>query len=214
MPASPVSVILLTLMLPLLANVAPPTGAQGVGSTTRSEVAAALRQGGYVIYLRHTATDQTALDSDRASLRPCKTERILSDAGRQQARELGRAFRALEIPVGKVLVSSSCRAVDTGQLAFGRTERSDALYDAIESTAGERERRNTDLRRLLATPPAPRTNTVLVSHHANLKDATGIWPKQEGTVEVFRPDPARKFEHVAEVSLEKWSQWARAHSHR
>jgi len=61
---------------------------------------------------------------------------------------------------------------------------------------------------MLASPPPRGTNTVLVSHHINLKEATGVWPKREGEAHVFRPLPDGTFEYVGEVSTEAWMRRA------
>jgi phosphohistidine phosphatase SixA len=162
-----------------------------------------------VIYFRHAASNQAASGTDRANLDQCETQRNLTEEGRRQAREIGAAFKTLGIPVGAVLASPFCRCRDTASLAFGQYERSDALYYAIGVDPAQRAGRNADLRRLLGTPPAPGTNTILVSHHANLKEVTGIWLKDEGMAEVFRRGPGLELEHVAEVPAEAWGQWVR-----
>jgi broad specificity phosphatase PhoE len=199
----------LATLLPL--NEGSSASAQSGAPATRpgTDLVQALRQGGYVIYFRHAASDQTASDRDRANLDQCEMQRNLTDEGRRQAREIGNAFRTLGIPVGTVLASPFCRCRDTANLAFGQSERSDTLYYSIGVDPAQRARRNADLRSLLGTAPAPGTNTILVSHHANLKEATGAWPKQEGMAEIFRRSPGLELEHIAEVPVEAWSQWAR-----
>ena len=82
----------------------------------------ALREGGYVIYLRHAATDRSQEDAGFLDLEDCSTQRNLNEAGREQAREIGRGFRALEIPLGDVLSSEYCRTRETAELAFERLE--------------------------------------------------------------------------------------------
>ncbi len=173
------------------------------------ELVDALRGGGYVVYFRHAATDSSQADTDRENLERCDTQRNLSAEGRRMARDIGQAFRALGIRVGKVISSPYCRAVDTAELAFGRPEKSAALYFAIGADREERVRLSAELRRMLATAPAAGTNTVLVSHHANLKEATGLWPKREGDAHVFRPRPGGTFDHVGEAGPDDWSRWAR-----
>jgi len=49
---------------------------------------------------------------------------------------------------------------------------------------------------------------VLVAHHLNLKEATGVWPKREGEAHVFRPRPEGGFDYVGEVSSEAWKRRA------
>src|SRR3954447_21767506 len=45
-----------------------------------------LRQGGYVLYLRHAATDFSQDDSQMKSYEDCSTQRNLTDKGRAEAR--------------------------------------------------------------------------------------------------------------------------------
>ena len=72
----------------------------------------------------------------------------------------------------------------------------------------EREQQSQVLRQMLAASPAPGTNTVIVAHHANLKEATGIWPKREGDAHVFRPRADGGFDYLGEVSAAGWSRRA------
>jgi len=173
-----------------------------------SDLIDALRRGGYVIYFRHAATSPEEADTGDPKQRRCDTQRNLSADGRRMAGEIGGAFKTLRIPVGKVVSSPFCRTVDTATLAFGRHEVSDALYFAIGVGKSERDEQGRALRQMLATPPPRGTNTVLVSHHANLKEATGIWPKREGDAHVFRPRVDGSFEYVGEVSNEAWKRRA------
>jgi phosphohistidine phosphatase SixA len=80
---------------------------------------AALKQGGKVILLRHTHVD---IREGIGHLEPgnCAAEVNLSNAGVEQAKRIGEAFRAHGIAVGEVLTSPYCRCIDTGKLAFGR----------------------------------------------------------------------------------------------
>jgi hypothetical protein len=57
---------------------------------------------------------------------------------------------------------------------------------------------------MLASPPPPGTNTVLVSHTANLREATGFWPKPEGAIYIFRPGPDDTFTPVAHMAPSDW----------
>jgi len=168
----------------------------------------ALRRGGYVIYFRHATTTPEQADTTDPKLGRCEAQRNLSADGRRMAAEIGGAFKTLRIPVGKVVSSPYCRTVDTATLAFGRHEVSDALYFAIGLGKTEREQQVLALRQMLAAPPARGTNTVLVAHHVNLKEATGVWPKREGEAHVFRPRPEGGFDYVGEVSSEAWKRRA------
>ena len=168
-----------------------------------------LRKGGYVIYFRHGPTDLTGANDESSDLLKCETQRNLSAAGREQAKQIGNAFRSLRIPVGTVTASPFCRTRDTAKLAFGRYTVSDDLRFAIGADAGETARFAESLHRMLSTAPAKATNTVIVSHTANLREAAGIWPKPEGVAYVFRPLPGGMFEAIAMVLPEDWSTVAR-----
>lgn len=190
---------------PASAQLTPPNA-----TLSENEVIDALRQGGYVIYFRHASTRPEQADTGDPKFGRCEVQRNLSPEGREMATEIGGAFKRLGIPVGKVVSSPFCRAVDTATLAFGRHEASDALYYAISLGKTEREAQAQALRQMLATPPARGTNTVLVAHHLNLKEATGIWTKREGEAHVFRPLPDGTLEYAGEVSTEAWTRRAGA----
>ena len=160
----------------------------------------ALRVGGYVVYFRHAATDFTMTDTGLAS---CRTQRNLDARGRADARAIGRAWRALRLPVGRVLASRYCRARDTARLAFGRFTLSTDITGLLSAaTPAEERRRVRALRRLLAQRPA-RANTVLVAHLFNIQEAAAI-SLEEGEAAVFQPLGAGGFRLVAKVLPRSW----------
>src|SRR6266850_1905135 len=91
---------------------------------------AKLRQGGYVLFLRHTSTDFSQNDQKMTSYEDCPTQRNLTDKGRDEARALGAAIKRLEIPIGTVYASPFCRTQETARLAFGRAERTNEARGA------------------------------------------------------------------------------------
>src|SRR5882672_1342758 len=81
---------------------------------------AALRDGGYVIVLRHGATYPDQADTNPLDPKDTSHQRQLNDSGRAAAKSMGEALHKLKIPVGKVQTSLFQRAVDTGALlGFG-----------------------------------------------------------------------------------------------
>jgi Histidine phosphatase superfamily (branch 1) len=96
-----------------------PREAESRGDSGPARLADRLRRGGYVLAFRHAATDFSMTDSTR-DLRDCSGQRNLTAEGRRQARSIGREFRRLAIPVGRVLASPFCRTRETASLAFGR----------------------------------------------------------------------------------------------
>jgi len=175
-----------------------------------AKLVAGLVKGGYVIYLRHTATDRKTGDFDRRNLKNCVMQRILSTRGRRQATNIGDGFRKLRIPVGKIVSSPYCRCMDTARLAFGRVTASRGLMFALNNDKTETARLSKTLRGLMATSPAPGTNTVIVGHTWNLHDVTKIWAKPEGVAVIFRPRRDGTISYVATVHPDAWIKTALA----
>jgi phosphohistidine phosphatase SixA len=181
-------------------------GADGSGDRGPAPPVERLRRGGYVMALRHAATDRTATDMT-GDLRDCSRQRNLNAEGRRQARAIGRAFRRLEIPVGRVLASPFCRTRDTARLAFGQARPSRALLSADFFGDGEAaEQRRGGLRRLLALPPGRRRNTVLVSHEAAIDAATGVTVAEGEAVIVAPGRGRRRFQVVTTVKADAWDR--------
>src|SRR5438093_2168805 len=134
-----------------------------------------LRKGGYVLFIRHPKTNPDQADTDPLHLDNVKAQRQLSDEGRKQAKALGEAFRALKIPVGKVISSKFHRAQEAAKLLdVGEVTTSvDVTEGGLVVSPRENERRARALRELLSTPPAGGKNLVIVSHKSNLQDAGG-----------------------------------------
>src|SRR5581483_10757331 len=145
----------------------------------------ALKHGGYVIVMRHAQTEPGTLDPPGYTLEDCGSQRKLSDAGRAQARRLGAAFRAHEVPVGRVMSSRFCRCIDTAALAFGRVEPWEMLDNVGHDEPARRQEKRDALREIARRWGEP-GNLVLVTHGFNIQDATGVLPAQ-GEMLVLRP---------------------------
>ena len=165
-----------------------------------------LREGGLVIYFRHSTTETSGLaEANGVDVSRCDTQRGLTPAGRAQATAIGRAFATMQVPVGEVLSSPFCRCKETAGLAFGHYEVNPDLYFAIDSNAEQTKLFSDKLRVLLSTPPAGATNKVIISHTANLKEAAGIWPTPDGVAIVFRPRANGGFEPLRNA-VSNWPQ--------
>ena len=172
-----------------------------------SSLVARLRRGGYVLAFRHAATDFSTTDTT-GDPRDCSRQRNLNRRGRRQSREIGRAFRKLGIPVGRVLASPFCRTRDTARLAFGRVRASEALLSAeFFSDESAEGRQSSQFRRLLRQRPR-RTNTVLVSHGFAIDDATGVSLAEGEAVIVAPGGGPRGFAVVRRLRAEAWPRLA------
>jgi hypothetical protein len=132
---------------------------------TGTALVSALRKGGYVIFFRHAQTEVDYADQITAKMGHCNTQRMLSEEGWQQSRNVGKAFQSLRIPVGQVYSSEYCRAWQTADLAFGRYEKAAGLNfaPAEEYTDAQVQQMREGLMPLLTAVPAKGMNTVIVS---------------------------------------------------
>jgi phosphohistidine phosphatase SixA len=172
----------------------------------------ALQHGGYVIVMRHASSPQQPPLAGRADSGNPRNERQLDAAGRSSAQAMGAAIRRLHIPIGEVLCSPTYRALETVRLArLGKPRIREELGDAGHSMQSDPTgARGGWLRMQVAAPPAPKTNTVLVTHLPNIReafaaDAAGLG---DGAALVFHPDGHGGAQLVARVPIEEWPQLA------
>jgi phosphohistidine phosphatase SixA len=131
-----------------------------------------LRGGGLVIMIRHANAPGTG-DPPGFRAEDCATQRNLSAEGRAQAAALGAEFRNRNVPVGRVLSSRWCRAIDTARLAFGSAEIEPTL-DSLFGRRDQAEEQNVKTRALMRAWTSPDSNLVLVTHNANIAALTGL----------------------------------------
>ena len=172
-----------------------------------------VRQGGFVLYMRHGATDNRRPDAVALDLKDCNTQRVLNDEGRQQSAAVGRAIRAARLPLGEIFHSPLCRARESAELAFPERrgelkEEPNLLYTANLSTA-EKQPVLATTRRLLSTKVPAGVNRVIVAHAPNMADLIGYFVKPEGTVVVIRPLGDDRFEYVGSIHPTMWAKLAK-----
>jgi hypothetical protein len=197
--------LLLASLAALAALVGGPTPAtaQPAPSTLAGPaLAAALRNGGYVLYFRHTATDFGQSDERMTGFEDCATQRNLTDRGRADARAIGEALRALAIPIGEVLASPYCRTMETARLIFGRATASPTVRGG--PAAPESPERYAALAALLAAPVARGTNLAIASHGNPFRAVVGGPYLAEGEAAVIEPRGGDGFRVVARVRQEEW----------
>lgn len=168
----------------------------------------ALRQGGYVILLRHTSTEHVAPDPGFFDISDCSTQRDLSAAGRRQAEEMGKAFKKLGVPVGEVLSSPYCRCLATGKLAFGKVQESQLLSVFDGLSVPEKSERGGVIRKMLDTPPQAGTNTVLITHTGTLLYSFGLQTRPEGIAHVFKADGVGVTDYMGMILADQWPELA------
>jgi len=161
-----------------------------------------LREGGYVLYLRHTSTDFSQNDSRMTSFEDCASQRNLTDQGRDEARALGEHVRRLKIPIGEVLASPFCRTMETARLAFGKARATNDVRGGPART--DDPARYATLRKLLSSN-VPKSENLVISSHGNPFHAVAGPPYlAEGEIAVVRPEGGERFSVVARIRLTDW----------
>lgn len=137
-----------------------------------------------VVLMRHALAPGGG-DPAEFKLDDCNTQRNLSQAGREQAQRIGRAFAERGVKVGAVWSSQWCRTRETADLAFPG-QRQD--HPAFNSFFGRKESEEAQTRAALAQLQTWRGPGVLVviTHQVNITALTGVVP-ESGTGVVLQP---------------------------
>lgn len=171
-----------------------------------------LRKGGYILYFRHFHTDHTKWHEDPVKpkhaemtvqdfLATCDQQRPLTDFGRRRASDVGTLLRKQDIPVGKVLASPYCRAVESATLVAGRAP-DETTYALLHRGGGlTYEMMATNVRPLLGAIPDSGTNTILMGHRPQMDDIRLI---EEGECFVLRPLGGGRFDLVGTIYDSDW----------
>lgn len=196
----------LLLSLLLLTGCAAVEKPQPEGTLSGARLVDELRDGGYVIVVRHTATEEGGVD-DPTQLEDCAPQRELSDQGRQQARDLGRAIDDLRIPIGRAVASPYCRTRETAELAFGAddVETDEVLLPLPGTGKPGNDEAILAVRQLIGAETPEDANTIVVTHISVIEPATGATPEEGGSA-IFVPEGNGAFRIVAEVPPGGWAK--------
>jgi phosphohistidine phosphatase SixA len=189
--------ILLLVTAALNVGAQQPEGAVGIE---------AARRGGVVVACRHGITEP--VDEDEMTLRydDPTTQRRLSAEGERQAADLGRAFRALRVPVVDVIASPMQRARRTGELAFGQV-RLDSTWHTRGDYYGGPKR---ELRAEMLGRPVENGTRVIISHIGTMYSVLPSVRGElgEGDCVVVRPRGRARYDVIDVVPWRSWLQTA------
>ena len=172
-----------------------------------------LRNGGYVLYLRHGAVLAGSTDKVAAGewWKDCQNTQRIGPEVQAQMRAVAEALSRQRIAIYEVLSSEFCRAYDTaGLLGVAAPQRSAALNDitALSSTPQSTASLATysaGIQQFLSKPTPPKTNRVLVGHAL---PPTIIHPAlsslQEGHTAIFKVEPGNRFHYITTLSPGQW----------
>jgi phosphohistidine phosphatase SixA len=184
-------------------------GAQAQAQTLAgADLARALRQGGYVLLMRHASSPIAPPDKALAEPDNPKPERQLDGAGKAAARAMGQAVQALGIPVGQVESSPTYRALQTARLAQLPAPQT---FAQLGEGGGGMQAQGADqgawLRAKVAEPPRAGTDTVIITHLPNIRaayPALGAGGVADGEALVFLPDGKGGAALAGRIRIEDW----------
>ena len=157
----------------------------GAQSAAEGDFWVMLREGGYVLLMRHAQTEPGVGDPSNFRIGDCSTQRNLSEAGREQSRRVATAFAREGIRIDDVRSSAWCRCVDTAELAFGKH----TVWNPINSFFGRSGAGDTQTREVMDALKGFKGpgNVALVTHQVNITALTGGFTSM-GEMLLTRPD--------------------------
>ena len=158
----------------------------------------ALREGGLVIYFRHTATDFSKNDRGMRDFDDCANQRPLSDQGRSDARAIGQRIAALKLPIGIVKASPMCRTMEHAKLMLGTATPTTPMREL--TGPGE----YLGLKRLLGARVPPGINRWMVGHGTPFRAVAGPPHLAEGEAIVLKPD-GEGWTVLARLAVNDWA---------
>ena len=148
----------------------------------------------YVVILRH-GNAPGRNEPENFNLDDCRTQRNLSDNGRDEMRDIGEQVRRQGIKVTEVLTSRWCRARETAELLKIGPVKNEPAFDNLEFNKNHTAELLDRERQLIMSWRGPGV-LVIVTHSSNIKALTGLEldqgvmivadPTQAGRI-TFRP---------------------------
>jgi phosphohistidine phosphatase SixA len=176
---------------------------------TGPAIVSALQKGGYNLYMRHGAAsigqDSSTLPQTPRWWEDCNLQRNLADEGREQAHKVGVALRQLNVPIDGVKTSQFCRTRDTAYaMGFNAIE----IVEDLNHPIGQRVGFDVNAARfkLLATPPPPGKNVLMISHtHSSARtEERAMSQLQEAEIVIYLPNGKGGAEPVSRVAAGDW----------
>jgi phosphohistidine phosphatase SixA len=140
-----------------------------------AEAAKKLSAGGFVLMMRHGATEDGVGDPPGFKIDDCKSQRNLSTEGKAQLKRFGEALKAASIQIDDVSSSEWCRCKETADLVFGKYTTWPALNSFFSNVKRAELQQNAELRTILPYIKPPK-NVAWVTHQVNITALTGFVP--------------------------------------
>jgi hypothetical protein len=170
----------------------------------------ALREGGLLLWMRHTERDNRSatVTPEQVASHDCAAQSVLTATGRQHAEQIGAAMRALHLPIAVVRTARLCRTEITGQLLniapVTDDDRLDASSTWVNRGGATAEQRAT--LQVLSEEPPTGQDSVLISSALDIPhpQPAVLHDLGPGETAVFRPGPDGKATLLARIGESAW----------
>ena len=132
-----------------------------------------LKRGGNLIFIRHAYAPGGG-DPKNFDINDCKTQRNLSNSGRDQAKKIGFYFKENNIPIGKVYSSEWCRCKETASIAFNDFETKSFLNSFFSSQFAKNKDPQMKKLKTFINNWNKNKNLVFVTHYVVIKEILNI----------------------------------------
>ena len=134
-----------------------------------------LKQGGKLIFIRHAYAPGGG-DPKNFDINDCKTQRNLSNSGRDQAKKIGFYFKENNIPIGKVYSSEWCRCKETASIAFNDFETKSFLNSFFSSQFAKNRDSQMKKLKIFISNWNENKNLVFVTHYVVISESLNYAP--------------------------------------
>ena len=193
------------------------TEQSSVYGLNHEEIVNKLKEGGYIIFIRHADRDhsinaETLNVLDHAPLRGINLDDInlkrgycLTDIGIEESKLLGIAIMNL-IPITEVIASNTCRTIETAEFMFNKVDKiTDGLLpDGAIINPTFQEYIDDEYLKIFDVYPPPGENVVIVGHSGSLnKIGFNLKIAQSESI-VIKHDQSGEFHFVTNLRAKDW----------
>ena len=135
-----------------------------------------LEKGGKLIFIRHAYAPGGG-DPNNFNINDCKTQRNLSNTGREQAKKIGSFFKDNNILIDKVYSSEWCRCKETALIAFNKFETKNFLNSFYDKKFIENKDKQIRQLNNFIKNSKNENNIVFVTHYVVISELLNIFPE-------------------------------------
>ena len=134
-----------------------------------------LKNAGNLIFIRHAYAPGGG-DPKNFDINDCKTQRNLSNSGRDQAKKIRSFFKDNNIPVSKVYSSEWCRCKETASIAFNDFETKSFLNSFFSSQFAKNKDLQMKRLKTFINNWDKNKNLVFVTHYVVISESLNYAP--------------------------------------